>query len=156
MRTIAKGLVGMGAAALLAAGVAQAGGSVTLNAARVGATDSPALAKFYEAAFGLKEVNRLTFPNMIEIMMNFGDTVEAAKKNPASQIVIMQVKSNTTDTTPHLIFNVTDIAATAKAVTAAGGKMEGEPKPFGKTGIVIGMATDPAGNHIEMIQQPKS
>jgi len=155
MRTIAKGLVGMGAALLLA-GVVQADGGVALNAARVGATDSPALAKFYEAAFGLKEVNRLTFPNMIEIMMNFGTSVEAAKKNGNAQIVIMQVKSNTTDTTPHLIFNVTDMAATVKALTAAGGKMEGEPKPFGKTGIVIGMATDPAGNHIEMIQQPRS
>jgi predicted enzyme related to lactoylglutathione lyase len=142
-------------AALLLAGAAHADG-VTLNAARVGATDSPALAKFYEAAFGLKEVNRITFPNMIEIMMNFGDTVEAAKKNPAAQIVVMQVKANnTTDTVPHVILNVADMEATVKALKAAGGKMDGDPKPFGKTGIVIGMATDPAGNHIEMIQQPK-
>ncbi len=153
MRMIARGLVGMGAALLLA-GAAQAG--VTLNASRVGATDSPALAKFYEAAFGLKEVRRLTFPGMIEIMMNFGDSVEAAKKNPNAQIVIMQQKTNnTTDTVPHLIFNVTDMDATVKALKAAGGKMDADPKPFGDTGIVIGMATDPAGNHIEMIQQPK-
>ncbi len=34
--------------------------------------------------------------------------------------------------------------------------MDGDPKPFGKTGIVIGLATDPAGNHIEMIQRAKS
>lgn len=154
MRVIAKGLVGMGAALLLA-GVAQADG-VSLNAVRVGATDSPALAKFYTAAFGLKEVNRLTFPNMIEIMMNFGDSVDAAKKNTNGQIVIMQVKSvDATDTVPHVIFTVTDMAATVTALKAAGGKMEGEPKEFGKTGIVIGMAQDPAGNHIEMIQQPK-
>ena len=154
MRAIAKGLVGMGAALLLS-GAAQAGG-VSLNAGRVGATDSPALAKFYAAAFGLKEVNRLTFPNMIEIMMNFGDTVDAAKKNTNAQIVIMQVKSvDAQDTLPHLIFNVTDMAATVTALKAAGGKMDGDPKEFGKTGIVIGMATDPAGNHIEMIQQPK-
>ena len=33
--------------------------------------------------------------------------------------------------------------------------MDADPKEFGKTGIVIGMATDPAGNHIEMIQQPQ-
>jgi hypothetical protein len=26
---------------------------------------------------------------------------------------------------------------------------------FGNTGITIGLATDPAGNHIEMLQQPK-
>ena len=154
MRVIAKGLVGM-SAALLLAGVAQADG-VSLNAGRVGATDSPALAKFYAAAFGLKEVNRLTFPNMIEIMMNFGDTVDAAKQNPNAQIVIMQVKSvDAQDTIPHLIFTVTDMTATVAALKAAGGKMDANPKEFGKTGIVIGMATDPAGNHIEMIQQPK-
>ena len=154
MRAIVKGLVGMGAALLLA-GAAQADG-VSLNAGRVGATDSPALAKFYAAAFGLKEVNRLTFPNMIEIMMNFGDTVDAAKKNPNAQIVIMQVKSvDAQDTIPHLIFTVTDMAATVTALKAAGGKMDADAKEFGKTGIIIGMATDPAGNHIEMIQQPK-
>jgi predicted enzyme related to lactoylglutathione lyase len=142
-------------AALVLAGAAHADG-VTLNATRVGATDSPALAKFYEAAFGLKEVNRITFPNMIEIMMNFGDSTDAAKKNPNAQIVVMQVKANnTTDTVPHVILNVTDMDSTVKALKAAGGKMEGDPKPFGKTGIVIGMAIDPAGNHIEMIQQPK-
>ncbi len=154
MRLMARSLVGMGAALLLA-GTAQADG-VSFNAGRVGATDSPALAKFYEKAFGLKEVNRLTFPNMIEIMMNFGDTVEEAKKNPNAQIVIMQVKSvDAQDTVPHLIFNVTDMAATVAAVKAAGGKMESEPKEFGKTGMVIGMATDPVGNHIELIQPPK-
>jgi len=51
---------------------------------------------------------------------------------------------------------VTDIAATAAAVKAAGGKMDGEPRPFGKSGMVIGMALDPAGNRLELIQRPKS
>ncbi len=155
MRSIATGLVGIGAALLLA-GAAQ-GADVTLNASRVGAADPVALAKFYEAAFGLKEVNRLTFPNMVEIMMNFGNTLDGAKKNRNAQIVIMQQKTdNTTDTIPHLIFTVTDMDATVKALKAAGGKMDADPKPFGETGTVIGMATDPAGNHIEMIQRPKS
>jgi predicted enzyme related to lactoylglutathione lyase len=139
---------------LILVGVAQAG--VTLNAGRVGAEDVAALAKFYESAFGLKEVNRLQFPGMLEIMMNFGDTVEAAKSNPNAQIVIMHRDSNAIkDPVPHLIFNVTDVAATAAAVKAAGGTMEGEPRAFGKTGIMIGLAVDPAGNRLEMIQQPK-
>lgn len=154
MRSMTQGLVGIGATLLLA-GAAQADG-VSFNSARVAATDSPALARFYESAFGLKEVQRLTFPGMIEIMMNFGDTVDAAKKNPNAQIVIMQVKNlDAQDTVAHLIFNVTDMNATVAKLKAAGGKMDAEPKEFGKTGIVIGMATDPAGNHIEMLQQPK-
>jgi predicted enzyme related to lactoylglutathione lyase len=140
-------------AAFMLAGIAQAG--VTLNAARVGGSDVAALAKFYESAFGLKEVNRLQFPGMLEIMMNFGDTTAAAKANPAAQIVVMHRAQALEDPVPHVVLNVSDVKATAAAVKAAGGSRRGEPRPFGKTGIVIGIAADPAGNLIEMIQQPK-
>jgi predicted enzyme related to lactoylglutathione lyase len=140
--------------ALMLASVAQAG--VTLFAARVGAEDVVGLAKFYQSAFGLHEVNRLEFPGMIEIMLNFGDSVDAARKNANGQIVIMHRESNAPkDPMPHLIFGVTDMAATVKAVKAAGGVLDAEPKEFGKTGIMIGMFVDPAGNHVELIQQPK-
>ena len=67
------------------------------------------------------------------------------------EILVDEVK----DTIPHLIFTVTDINATVAALKAAGGKMESEPKEFGKTGIMIGIAVDPAGNRIEMIQQAR-
>ncbi len=150
MRSMAKGLVGIGAALLLAQ-VAQA--DVSLLAGRIGAADVPAVAKFYEATFGLKEVNRFQFPGMTEILMNFGDTAEAAKKNTGPQVVIMSRKSDDIqDTIPHLIFHVTDMAKTVAALKAAGGKMDADPKPFQKTTTVIGMATDPAGNKIELIQ----
>jgi len=136
-------------------GIAQADG-VTLNAARVGAEDVPATAKFYEAAFGLQEVRRLEFRNQVEIMLNFGATVAQAQANTNAQIVIMHRDSNSVkDPIPHIIFNVTDVAAAAAAVKAAGGTLEGEPHQFGNTGIYIGIASDPAGNRIEMIQQPK-
>jgi predicted enzyme related to lactoylglutathione lyase len=59
------------------------------------------------------------------------------------------------DDLPHVVFNVTDMTATVAALKAAGGKMEREPFEFGKSGIMIGMGVDPAGNHFEMIQQPK-
>jgi predicted enzyme related to lactoylglutathione lyase len=141
-----------GAIALLLCGSAQA--AVTLNAARVGGEDVAALAKFYSAAFGLQEVNRLQMPNAIEIMMNFGASVDAAKANDAAQVVIMHRDSNAAkDPVPHIIFNVTDIKATAAAVKAAGGSMDGEPRPFGNSGLVIGFANDPAGNRIELIQR---
>lgn len=152
MNKVLKGFVGAGA--LLLAGSAVAG--VTLNAARVGGTDVPALAKFYEAAFGLKEVNRLQLPNAVEIMMNFGATADAAKANAGAQVVIMHRDSNELkDPVPHLIFNVTDMKATVAAVKAAGGAVDAEPRPFGNSGMVIGFATDPAGNRIELIQRPQ-
>jgi predicted enzyme related to lactoylglutathione lyase len=142
------------AAALLTAMNAQAG--VTLNATRVGAADVAALEKFYETAFGMQEVQRIQMPNSLEVMLNFGDSVAAAKANPGAQIVILHRESDDQkDTIAHVIFNVTDIQATAAAITAAGGKMERAPFVFGNTGITIGLAVDPAGNHIEMLQQPK-
>jgi predicted enzyme related to lactoylglutathione lyase len=139
---------------MMLAGVAAAGG-VTLNAARVGAEDVVAAARFYEAAFGLQEVNRLEFRGQVEIMLNFGDTVAAAKASPNAQIVITHRDSNDLkDPMPHLILNVTDIEATAAAVKAAGGTVAGEPRAFGNTGMKIGFAVDPAGNRIELIQRP--
>jgi predicted enzyme related to lactoylglutathione lyase len=142
------------AAALLAG---SAGAGVTLNSARLGAVDVVALGKFYEAAFGLKEVNRLSFGGgQVEIFLNFGDTVDAAKANTQAQVVLMHRDSNDLkDPVPHIIFNVTDMAATVAAVKAAGGGVDGEPRPFGNSGLVIGFATDPAGNRIELIQPAK-
>jgi predicted enzyme related to lactoylglutathione lyase len=152
MSNVARLALGTFAALAVAFGAEAA---VTLNSARVGGPDVEALGKFYASAFGLKEVNRLTTPGGPELFFNFGDSVDAAKANTAAQIVIMHADANANDSVPHLIFNVTDAAATADAVKKAGGKMASEPKPFGNTGIVIGIAVDPAGNRIELIQRPQ-
>ena len=128
---------------------------VSLMAARIGAEDVASLARFYEEAFELKEVNRLEFPGVLEVMLNFGDTVEAATANGAAQLVIMTHDSDDLDhLVPHIIFNVTDMAATVAAVEAAGGTMDSEPQPFGDSGMVVGFGADPAGNPFELIQQP--
>ena len=129
---------------------------VSLRAGRLGAKDVPALAKFYEAAFGLREVGRFELPNLFEIMMNAGATAEEAKANKAPMIILMRRDSDAIkDTIPHLLLSVTDIKAVAAAIKAAGGSMEREPQPFGKDGTLLGFATDPAGNHIELIQEAK-
>jgi predicted enzyme related to lactoylglutathione lyase len=129
---------------------------VSLNGVRIGAKDVAALEKFYQAAFGMHEVQRIQTPEFLEVMLNFGANVEAAKANTAGDLVIMQRPSDdVNDALPHVVFDVTDMTATVKAIKAAGGRMEREPFEFGKTGIVIGMGIDPAGNHFEMIQQPK-
>jgi len=93
---------------------------------------------------------------MLEIMLNFGDDQAAAKANTNAQVVIMHRASDALeDPVPHLIFTVTDVKATAEAVTAAGGSMRGDPRPFGNTGMVIGFGADPAGNAFELIQPPQ-
>ena len=127
-----------------------------MNSLRIGAKDTVALAKFYQAAFGMQEVNRLQTQSGPEIFLNFGATVDAAKANQNLRLVLMHRNDDTLkDPIPHVIFNVTDMAATVAAVKAAGGSLDGEPRPFGNTGVVIGIATDPAGNRIELIQRAK-
>jgi predicted enzyme related to lactoylglutathione lyase len=128
---------------------------VTLNSVRIGAKDSVALAKFYQAAFGMQEVNRINAPGGPEVFVNFGATADAAKANKSEPIVLMHRDSDDIkDPIAHVILNVKDMAATVAAVKAAGGSMAGDPRPFGTSGIVIGIAIDPAGNRIEMIQRP--
>jgi len=130
---------------------------VTLNSVRIGAADTVALAKFYQTAFGMQEVNRIEIPGGPEIFVNFGATADAAKANKGLPVVIMHRDSDATkDPIPHVIFNVTNMAATVAAINAAGGSVDGEPRPFRNTGIVIGMATDPAGNRVELIQRPSN
>jgi predicted enzyme related to lactoylglutathione lyase len=129
---------------------------VTLNSVRIGAADTVALAKFYETAFGMQEVNRIDVSGGPEIFVNVGATADAAKANKGLPIVIMHRDSDATkDPIAHVIFNVTNMNATVAALKAAGGSMDGEPRPFRNTGIVIGIATDPAGNRIELIQRPQ-
>src|SRR6516162_7193058 len=145
------------AIAVFAALLFQSAGSaqVTLNSVRIGAKDTLAVAKFYQAAFGMQEVNRIDAPGGPEIFVNFGATAEAAKANKSEPIVIMHRDSDDLkDPIAHVILNVKDMTATVAAIKAAGGSMAGDPRPFGNTGIVIGIAIDPAGNRIELIQRP--
>ena len=128
--------------------------AVTLNSVRVGTTNVVALAGFYQSAFGMQEVNRLQTPSGPEIFVNFG-TVDAARPNRDLPIVIMHRDSDAIkDPIAHVILNVTDMTATVAKIKGAGGSMDGEPRPYGNTGIVIGIAVDPAGNRVELIQRP--
>jgi predicted enzyme related to lactoylglutathione lyase len=140
-------------AALLLARAAHS--QVSLDSVRIAAKDTVALAKFYHAAFGTQEVNRIENPGGTEVFVNFGATVEAAKANKTPPMVLFHRDSDDVkDPIPHIIFKVKDMAATVAAVKAAGGTMGGDPRPFRDSGIVIGFAVDPAGNRIELIQRP--
>src|SRR5205085_2597575 len=126
-------------ATLLLASAAHA--QVTLNSVRIAAKDTVALAKFYEAAFGMHETNRLDGAGGPEVFVNFGATVEAAKANKSSQpIVIMHRDADDVkDPIAHVILNVKDMSATVAAIKAAGGSMAGEPRSRKGNGVVIGI-----------------
>jgi predicted enzyme related to lactoylglutathione lyase len=141
------------AAALLFAHAAHA--QVSLDSVRIAAKDTVALAKFYLAAFGMQEVNRVENPGGTEVFVNFGATVEAAKANKNPLMILFHRESDDVkDPIPHIIFYVKDMAATVAAVKAAGGTMTGEPRPFRNSGTILGFAVDPVGNRIELIQRP--
>jgi hypothetical protein len=74
MRKLMAVVVGLCAAVL----VTDARADVTVMAVRLGASDVVTLAKFYDAAFGLKEIDRVGNP-ATEIIMRFGATVAEAK-----------------------------------------------------------------------------
>jgi len=152
MNRIAR-IAGTAGMALLVSSAVHA--DVTLNSVRVAAADTVALARFYQSAFGMQEVNRIEVPGGPEIFVNFGATAEAAKANKGLPIVIMHRDNDAAkDPIAHVILNVTDMNATVAAIKAAGGTVDGEPRPFRNTGTVIGIAVDPAGNRIELIQRP--
>ena len=131
-------------------------GQVALDSVRIAAKDTVALAKFYQSAFGMQEVNRIENPGGTEVFVNFGATVEAAKANKNPLMILFHRDSDDVkDPIPHVIFVVQDMATAVAAVKAAGGTMTGEPRPFKGSGTILGFAVDPAGNRIELIQRPR-
>jgi lactoylglutathione lyase len=126
-----------------------------LDSVRIAAKDTVALAKFYQAAFGMQEVNRVENPGGTEVFVNFGATVEEAKANKNPLMILFHRDSDDVkDPIPHIIFVVKDMAKAVAAVKAAGGTMTREPQPFKGGGTILGFAVDPVGNRIELIQRP--
>src|SRR6267154_2350500 len=111
MRKIYANAITLSAALLLASA---AHAQVTLNSVRIGAKDTVALAKFYQASFGMQEVNRINAAGGPEVFVNFGATIESAKANKGEPIVIMHRDSDDLkDPIAHVILIVKDMAATA-------------------------------------------
>ena len=134
--------------------ITNAQADTTLLGSRIGAKDVPALAEFYKNAFGLHEVNRLQMGPTLEIMLNFGDTVEAAQANQNAQVVILGNDAESqSGTIPNLIFSVSDFDAAFKQAKDAGGVFQGEPIVV-QGGVKVIFGTDPAGNQFEIIHFP--
>jgi predicted enzyme related to lactoylglutathione lyase len=129
---------------------------VTVMAVRLGATDVVTLAKFYEAAFGLKEIDRVGNP-ATEIIMRYGVTVAAAKAGSSPEFLVQKREATAQkDPMHHAILRVTDIAATVAAAKAAGATMEREISTvkIGNAPIKIAMLFDPQGNALELMEFP--
>ena len=152
MRRMMAALAGLLAVVL----VIEARAEVTVMAVRLGASDVVALAKFYDAAFGLKEIDRVGNPPT-EIIMRFGATVAEAKKGSSPEFLVQKREGVVNDSMHHAIFRVSDIAATVAAAKAAGAKVDRDAVtvPIGGAPIKIAMLVDPQGNALEIMELPK-
>jgi predicted enzyme related to lactoylglutathione lyase len=129
---------------------------VTVLAVRLGAKDVVALAKFYDAAFGLKEIDRVGEP-ATEIIMRYGATVAAAKAGSSPEFLVqLREPGAAAGSMAHAIFHVADLAATISAAKAAGATMNGEvvTVPIGGMPVKIATIVDPDGNVLELMELP--
>lgn len=152
MRRTISVVVGLAAATWVTLAQADA----TVMAVRIGANDVVALAKFYDTAFGLKEIDRVGEP-ATEIIMRHGATVAAAKAGSSPEFLLQRREEGAgKDTMAHAIFRVTDIAASVAAAKGAGASMEGDvvTVPIGGMPVKIAMMVDPDGNTLELMELP--
>ena len=130
---------------------------VAVLAVRLGADDVVALAKFYDTAFGLKEIDRVGDP-ATEIIMRYGTTVAAAKAGSSPEFLVQRREPGAgKDSMAHAIFQVSDLAATVAAAKKAGASMEGDVAtvPIGGMPVKIATVVDPDGNVLELMELPK-
>jgi predicted enzyme related to lactoylglutathione lyase len=130
---------------------------VTVLAVRLGAKDVVALAKFYDAAFGLKEIDRVGQPPT-EIIMRYGASVAAAKAGASPEFLLTKREAGAAnDSMAHAIFRVSNVGATVAAAKSAGATMKGNVASvqIGKMSLKIAQMVDPDGNALEIMELPK-
>jgi predicted enzyme related to lactoylglutathione lyase len=130
---------------------------VTVLAVRLGAKDVVALAKFYDAAFGLKEIDHVGQPPT-EIIMRYGATVAAAKAGSAPEFLVARRDSGAAnDPIMHAVFRVSDLHAVVLAAKAAGATVKSDVASITIGGMALKSATlvDPDGNVLEIMELPK-
>ena len=130
---------------------------VTVLAVRLGAKDVVALAKFYDAAFGLKEIDHVGQPPR-EIIMRYGATVAAAKAGTSPEFLVARRDPGAAnDPITHAVFHVSDISAAVLAAKAAGATVKSDVASVTIGGMALKTATlvDPDGNVLELMELPK-
>lgn len=134
-----------------------ASADVAVMAVRLGAKDVVALAKFYDAAFGLKEIDRVGQPPT-EIIMRYGASVAAAKAGTSPEFLLARREAGAaSDSMPHAIFHVADVGATITAAKKAGATMKGDVASvkIGSMAVKVAQLVDPDGNVLELMELPK-
>lgn len=154
-RYISMILVAASVLAGATAAVAQ-GTGISVRTVRVLGSDPEAIASFYKQAFGMSETGRpANRPTFKEILINTGTTVEAARRATTAPIVIATRPRDTpAGAMASLVLNVPDLDGAIASVTAHGGTLV-RPAGVSEGGLHFAFVTDPDGNQIELVMEPK-
>jgi lactoylglutathione lyase len=122
-----------------------------VGAAGIGVSDLEKSADFYIRVLGMTEQFRLALPDMDEIILGFAGSKGAS-------VVLMAhtdgVERTYRDLPVKLVLRVNDPVAVADAIRAEGLEVMREPEPVPALGgAVVGLAKDPDGYIIELLQR---
>ena len=136
--------------------VAQDGGNQVWGV-RVFATDAESIATFYEKTFGMSEVSRpVNSATTKEIVLNFGQTPDIAKRAATTSVVIYTRPANVpAGAMAWLIIRVPNLDQAIEAVKANGGKATRPPGKNDIAKVSFAFVTDPDGNQIELVTEAK-
>ena len=121
-----------------------------LTAVGVGVSDLAKSADFYGRVLGMKQTQTFSLDYMDEIVL---------AHEGRNAVVLMHYTDgsarNYKDNPVKLVFQVADAVALIERIRAEGLAITTEPKPYpGMGGAIIGLAKDPDGYVIELIQVP--
>lgn len=121
-----------------------------LTAVGIGVSDLARSTEFYTRALGMKQTGTFKVAYMDEVML---------AHEGRSAVVLMHYTDgsarNYRDNPVKLVFYVTDPKAIIERIRAEGLEVTREPAPFpGMGGALIGLAKDPDGYVIELIEAP--
>jgi len=121
-----------------------------LGATGIGVSDLARSAAFYSAGLGLRQVQTFSLSHMDEIVL---------AHEGRTAVVLMHWTDGSTrdyaDLPIKLVFYVTDPVAVMDRIVAAGGVLLLPPTPIPQLGgAVVGLAKDPDGYVIELLQAP--
>ena len=148
----------VGAAILSVATLAMAQTSGTqVWGVRVLATDVDALASFYAKTFGMSETARpVNSATTKEVILNFGQTAEIAKRATTMPIVIYTRPATApAGAIASLILRVPDLDKAIEAVKANGGTVLRAPNRNAVMNLSYVFVKDPDGNQIELLMEAR-
>ena len=143
------------ALALAAASPAAAADWTNVRNVRVAADDVSVTADFYKAVFGMQEIQRYERPGFLEIILNFGRSVDEAKAASSTRIALISRRAEQKpEGVSNMVLNVGDMDAVVARVVAKGGTIEKAAARSAASGNVIAMVRDPSGNRVELLMRP--